>query len=223
MYHQCNDFSAFYRHLALLEWAFILVAEIGTAKHMKFTSNPLPYQALLEKRTSQEIELLVIHCTELPDLATAREYGERILYPSGTGNSGHYYIDSGGEIHCWVSPEFIAHHVAGHNQNSIGIELVNTGRFPNWFHSQQQTPKESYPQVQIKALTTLINQLCLQYPNLKHIVGHEDLDQRTVTASDNPNKQVQRKIDPGPLFPWDTVMQNTTLINIGSNAQNKHE
>lgn len=186
---------------------------------MKITHNPLPYQSHLDNRNTDEIELVVIHCTELADLAMARTYGERILYPSGTGNSGHYYIDRDGNIYCWVNPEYVAHHVAGQNKNSIGIELVNTGRYPNWFDSANQTPSEPYKEVQISALTQLITFLTTHYTNLKHIVGHEDLDHRLTAASDDSNKQVRRKVDPGPLFPWPQVMQHTTLINIGSNAK----
>ena len=58
----------------------------------------LPYAELLAARAPDAIDTVVIHCTELPDLATAREYGERVLYESGTGNSGHYYIDRDGRI-----------------------------------------------------------------------------------------------------------------------------
>ena len=30
-------------------------------------------------------------------------------------------------------------------------------------------------------------------------------------ASDDPSKQVRRKRDPGPLFPWDHVLANVPL------------
>lgn len=188
---------------------------------MKIKHDPLPYQSLLDHRSANQIELIVIHCTELPDLSMARDYGERILYPSGTGNSGHYYIDRKGGVQCWVAPEFIAHHVAGHNQNSIGIELVNQGRYPDWFNTLKQSPEEQYPSAQIAALNALIQYLNCTFTNLKHIVGHEDLDQRLTPSSNQPDINVRRKIDPGPLFPWDQIMQNTKLINIGSNAQHK--
>src|SRR5688572_21655062 len=47
---------------------------------------PLPYESRLQARPRTQIDLVVIHCTELPDLATAREYGERTHYAeSGTG------------------------------------------------------------------------------------------------------------------------------------------
>src|SRR5690606_27639077 len=94
---------------------------------------PLPYESRLETRPLSQVDLVVIHCTELPDLATAREYGERVLYlpradgSGGTGNSGHYYVDRDGSCHRYVAPDRIAHHVRGYNPRSVGIELVNAG------------------------------------------------------------------------------------------------
>ena len=73
--------------------------------------SPLPYESLLELRPRDRIDLVVIHCTELPDLASARSYGEQVLYDSGTGNSGHFYIDRDGSVHQYVSVERVAHHV----------------------------------------------------------------------------------------------------------------
>ncbi len=186
---------------------------------MDIEIHPLPYEHLLDERPQRQIELMVIHCTELPDLATARSYGERIHYASGTGNSGHYYVDRDGNTYQWVKPESIAHHTKGHNQQSIGIELVNTGRHPNWHHSEHQQPTEAYPDKQIDGLIALINHLHRSIPSLKHIAGHEDLDTSLMPASNDPKLQVRRKIDPGPLFPWQYVMQNTQLINIGSIAK----
>ena len=82
---------------------------------------PLPYEARLEARAPSQIDLVVIHCTELPDLALARQYGERELYASGTGNCGHYYIDRDGSVHRYVDPLRIAHHVRGYNARAVGI------------------------------------------------------------------------------------------------------
>ncbi len=189
----------------------------GLAVHIQ--NQPLNYENLLEDRDIQQIELLVIHCTELPDLKTARTYGQTIHYSSGTGNSGHFYVDRDGQVFQWVKPEKVAHHVKGHNKQSIGIELVNLGRFPNWHDSQSQIPSETYPEQQINSLLRLINHLQTVLPNLKHIAGHEDLDQSLIPATDNPNISIQRKIDPGPLFPWALVMQQINLINIGSTAK----
>ena len=50
---------------------------------------PLPYVTRLESRAMDHVDLVVIHCTELPDLAMAREFGEREVHASRTGNSGH--------------------------------------------------------------------------------------------------------------------------------------
>jgi len=172
---------------------------------------PLPYVARLETRPPAQVDLVVIHCTELPDLAAAREYGERALHASGTGNSGHYYIDRDGTVLRYVPDEHIAHHVRGFNPRSIGIELVNRGRFPHWLDSRHQAMDEAYPDAQVDALVALLLDLARRLPALRHVAGHEDLDRECVPASDDPEVQVQRKLDPGPLFPWPRVLSGIPL------------
>jgi N-acetylmuramoyl-L-alanine amidase len=167
---------------------------------------PLPYEARLDPRPLAQIDLLVVHCTELPDLAMAREYGEQVRYAAGTGNSGHYYIDRDGRTQCWVAPERTAHHVRGYNPRSIGVELVNTGRYPNWLDWDHQAMDEAYPVAQVEALVDLIGQLQQQLPALAFITGHEALDTERVPASNDPGRTVPRKRDPGPRFPWDQVL-----------------
>lgn len=172
----------------------------------------LSYSANLESRSRTDITLVVIHCTELPDLETARDYGERVLHPdSGTGNSGHYYIDRNGRVEEWVPAEQMAHHVRGHNQNSIGIELVNRGRYPDWLDSTAQEMTEPYPAAQIQALISLLCDLSNNLDQLEWIAGHEQLDQEQVPATDNPDVPVCRKRDPGPLFPWSQVLNAVPL------------
>ncbi|MFU8877221.1 MAG: N-acetylmuramoyl-L-alanine amidase [Wenzhouxiangellaceae bacterium] len=173
---------------------------------------PLSYVDRLESRARSSIRRVVIHATELPDLATAREYGERIHYPeSGTGNSGHFYIDRDGSVEQWVPLDRVAHHVAGHNRDSIGIELVNRGRWPDWYDSRRQDWVEAYPEAQIAALIELIGQFRKHLPGLQSIVGHDRLDTRMQAASDDPQKTVRRKLDPGPHFPWQRVIEATGL------------
>ncbi|GAB3793172.1 N-acetylmuramoyl-L-alanine amidase [Dyella agri] len=167
---------------------------------------PLPYAAKLPERPADAVTLVVIHCTELPDLAMAREYGEKVLYDSGAGNSGHYYIDRDGAVYRYVPGTRVAHHVRGWNPQSIGIELVNTGRYPDWFDSHRQTMAEPYTAAQIAALQALLALLRSEFPNLRQIAGHEDLDTARVAASDDPAAQVPRKLDPGPLFPWGAIV-----------------
>jgi N-acetylmuramoyl-L-alanine amidase len=179
---------------------------------------PLPYVEKLATRPLAAIDLIVIHCTELPDLAMAREYGERVLYDSGTGNSGHFYIDRDGSVHRFVPPERIAHHVRGHNPQSIGVELVNAGRYPHWLDSRYQAMDEPYPEAQIAALIRLLDWLAAELPDLRHIAGHEDLDSERVPASDDASVTVARKRDPGPRFPWQRVLSCVPVKRLPSAA-----
>jgi len=174
--------------------------------------NPLPYVLSLESRLLDSIDLVVIHCTELPDLATARVYGQRIHYPeTGTGNSGHFYVERNGRIERWVSPERIAHHVRGFNARSIGIELDNNGRYPDWFDSHKQVMTDAYPLSQIDSLISLLLKLRAELPNLEWVAGHESLDTSQIQASDKPQLFINRKMDPGPLFPWDRLLSDIDL------------
>ncbi|KAB8198587.1 N-acetylmuramoyl-L-alanine amidase [Lysobacter maris] len=178
---------------------------------------PLPYQDRLQARDTATIDLVVIHCTELPDLAIAREFGERIHYPgSGTGNSGHFYVDRDGSVQQWVDIARIAHHVRGYNARSIGIELVNRGRWPHWHDAAHQAMDEPYGDAQIASLTGLIGQLRMQLPSLQLIAGHEDLDTDEIEARDDPSLLVRRKRDPGPMFPWARVLAALPLRRLPS-------
>jgi N-acetylmuramoyl-L-alanine amidase len=174
--------------------------------------HPLSYSERLDTRRADVIDLVVIHCTELPDLELARAYGETVQYQgSRTGNSGHYYIDRDGTPICWVEPLRVAHHAGPFNERSIGIELVNHGRWPDWHHSEHQEMSEPYPQEQIRSLLKLLEFLSNEFPSLQWIAGHENLDRDRVPASDRPELSVLRKMDPGPMFPWDQVMNAVDL------------
>jgi len=155
---------------------------------------------------------VVIHCTELPDLAMARKFGEKVMHmDSQTGNSGHFYIDRDGSIEEWVPLNRVAHHVKGVNLKSIGIELVNNGRYPDWFHSGCQQMTEPYPTNQVEALIVLLNELTEKLPRLALIAAHEDLDTDLVAADDNPGVLISRKLDPGIHFPWQDVLSEISL------------
>lgn len=178
---------------------------------------PLAYADRLQIRALGDIDLAVIHCTELPDLAMAREYGERIVHASShTGNSGHYYIDRDGTVQQWVPLQRVAHHVRGLNMHSVGIELVNRGRYPHWLHAAHQAMPEVYADAQIDALIRLLQALRGALPNLRAIAGHEDLDTEQVPAQDDPGQRVPRKRDPGPLFPWARVLAAVDLRRSGA-------
>lgn len=178
-----------------------------------WVQRPVEYASRLDARDPAGIRRVVVHCTELPDLAAAREYAERIVHRrSRTGNCGHFYVDRDGTIEQWVPLERAAHHVRDHNHDSIGIELVNRGRYPDWYHSRHQRMTESYPAAQVAGLVRLLADLRKKLPGLVTICGHEDLDQRQVPASDDDSRKVQRKLDPGPLFPWDELIAACGLV-----------
>lgn len=172
----------------------------------------LPYVQRLDSRPIQSIELVVIHCTELPDLAMARVFGEKIHYPeTGTGNSGHFYIDRDGSIEQWAPLDRVAHHVRGFNPRSIGIELVNLGRYPDWYDSRRQQMSEPYPEAQVEALVRLVEHLQETLPGLINVAGHEQLDTALIPSEDAPGTMIRRKLDPGPHFPWTTFMERIPL------------
>ena len=173
---------------------------------------PLPYETRLAARASTAIDLVVIHCTELPDMRLAREYGERIVHAgTQTGNSGHYYIDRDGRTTRFVADTRVAHHTFQYNPRSIGIELVNLGRYPNWNDSRHQNFTEPYTQAQIDALLALLGRLRGEHANLRWIAGHDVLDRRTEPAHDDPTVTLHRRLDPGPLFPWSPVLDSSGL------------
>ena len=168
---------------------------------------PLPYVAKLHERKLSDIDLVVIHCTELPDLKMTREFGERVHYPElGTGNSGHYYIEESGAVHRFVPSDRVANHTVGYNTRSIGIEVFNVGRYPYWGDSKHQKFTVPYTKEQIASLLALLRQLRAEIPSLRFIAGHEDLDTRLEPAKDDPSIMLRRRQDPGPLFPWNEIV-----------------
>lgn len=181
---------------------------------LRIQDRPLPYVEKLARRDAADIDLAVIHCTELPNLEEARHYGERACHPSGTGNSGHYYIDRDGSVHCFVAPLRVAHHVRNYNDRAIGIELVNKGRYPLWFDSGSQDMSEPYANAQLESLAALLRWLLTELPRLAAMAGHEDLDRERVPSSDDPECTVFRKRDPGSLFPWQRVVHASGLRRI---------
>lgn len=172
----------------------------------------LSYVGRLQKRSLDTVDLVVIHCTELPDLVTAREYGERIHHTgTRTGNCGHYYVGREGRVEEWAPPDRVAHHVRGYNERSIGIELDNPGRYPDWFDSRHQAMDVPYTRPQLDNLVRLLHMLRNAIPSLERISGHDTLDRELIPSSDRPDIQIRRKVDPGPLFPWDRVLAATGL------------
>lgn len=163
----------------------------------------LPWSGSLPQRELAEITAVVLHATETPDLATARQIAMQSVGQDGVGLCGHLYIDRDGTCVRFVRLNRIANHVRGHNRHTIGIEIVNVGRYPHHFDSRHQEPAEPFPDQQIAALEQVLAWLRRTCPNLAELVRHSDLDEEMVPASDDPSARVRRRIDPGPRFPWE--------------------
>ena len=83
------------------------------------------------------------------------------------------------------------------NSSSIGIEMVNRGFVVD---AQGKKHWQPWSEPQIEALIVLLKDI-MQRHNLsaKHIVGHSDI-------------APQRKLDPGPLFPWHRLAQEGLIL-----------
>ena len=133
-------------------------------------------------------------------------------YPATqTGNSGHYYVDRDGAVYRYVADTRVANHTRGYNPRSIGIEMINLGRYPDWKNSRHQAFTEPYTKAQIDSLLALLRQLKTDHPNLRYIAAHADLDRRLEAASDDASVMLPRRVDPGPLFPWTEVVAGSGL------------
>ncbi len=105
----------------------------------------------------------------------------------------HYIVDREGVALASISEDEVANHVVGHNQTSIGIELVNTG-----------DGVDPFPKVQIDSLVTLLCDIAARQDlTASNIKGHQDLDDGTITCG---GEETRRKVDPGSLFPWEDVL-----------------
>jgi N-acetylmuramoyl-L-alanine amidase len=141
-----------------------------------------------------KVDLLVFHYTGMP---TAAEALSRLRDPSAKV-SAHYFVNEEGSIYRLVPEDKQAWHAgiscwngkAALNENSIGIEIVNTG------HEFGYRP---FPQVQMDAVLALSQDILTRHViDPKDIVGHSDI-------------APMRKTDPGELFDWKFLAKN----NIG--------
>jgi N-acetylmuramoyl-L-alanine amidase len=155
---------------------------------MKIISKPSPNFELKAKR---RIKYIIIHYTNLPSTQASLKH----LLNKRNKVSAHYMLDQKGKIYSLVNEKDIAWHAGISswkadkllNKKSIGIELQNTGIAGNY---------EKFPNQQISQLEKLILELQNKY-NISNanILGHSDI---------SPD----RKIDPGPKFPWQRLFKN---------------
>jgi N-acetylmuramoyl-L-alanine amidase len=147
-----------------------------------------------KKTEARKIDFVVLHHIE----ASSAQHAVSMLQEYQV--SSHFLIDEGGNIFELVDENDVAYHAGvsfwhgfeGLNQNSIGIEFINSSPFGKKFED-----------VQMQAGVELCQYLLGKY-NLKKqdVVGHSDI------AYDRQTNVLDRKQDPSHLFDWKFLAQN---------------
>lgn len=170
------------RSIGVAALALLVLLSLAACAPAKVRS-PLARWLASPNHDSRHATLIVLHATEQGSV-------KQSLHTLRTGNSGgpvsaHYLVGRDGEIYQLVSEDRRAWHAgAGRwgtltdiNSSSIGIELDNNG-------------SDAFPAVQIESLLRLLADICQrQRIRPSHVIAHADL-------------APARKVDPGPLFPW---------------------
>ena len=143
--------------------------------------------------------MIVLHWTCIPSLdITFRIFNKSTLpmerrdkLPGDLNVSSHYVVDRDGSIYQLMPEKWMARHVIGLNHYAIGIE--NIGGVDG---------KDDLTKAQAKANAFLVCYLQKKYPQIKHVIGHNDYLEYKKTAlwlEKDPNYQTD-KTDPGPVF-----------------------
>jgi len=137
---------------------------------------------------SSRVRAIVLHYTTVDDA------GSLDLLSKGKV-SAHYLVTDSGRTYRLVDESRAAWHAGASswygniamNSTSIGIEVVN----PGWTDGPDGKPLwHAYNDRQLRALTLLLRDIIQRHGIApENVVGHSDI-------------APQRKVDPGPLFPW---------------------
>ena len=142
-----------------------------------------------ERKDGKVPRYIVLHYTDTEDAEEALGF----LCDPAREVSCHYVIEKNGAVLQLVDEEKRAWHAgAGEwdgetdmNSASIGIELVNAG------HTYGP---EEFPEAQIESLIALCRDIMARHDiGPEAVIGHEDY-------------APGRKVDPGPLFPWEKLV-----------------
>lgn len=150
------------------------------------------------------VRKIVLHATGGPDCDASRSFRGgtldgivRHFLRNRSRISIHYVIGRDGRIVAMVPESQIAWHVRGHNQDSIGIELVNDG-----------DGIDQYTDPQIDALIDLLRELLERHQlGVDAIKTHAELDDSTIVCN---GVAIKRKQDPGRAFPFEWVIARIT-------------
>jgi len=144
---------------------------------------------------------IIIHSVSGPSCS-----GNRVVYSGAPGDAQrwkrffdhhpflgiHYIVDRSGTVATSTTEYRTANHALGHNDGTIGIELINEG-----------DGQDAFSDPQIEALIALIKSIRTRHViSLADIKGHSDVDSRTFRCN---GQSVKRKVDPGSNFPWERV------------------
>ncbi len=142
-------------------------------------------RSIQAKSQNSRVEVLVVHYTSASNENSLKILSERNV-------SAHYLVTDEPRPHVYqlVNESRRAWHAgvsswygrSDINTSSIGVEIVNPGR-----QQEQWTP---YAPTQMRVVAALLADIIRRHQIKPHnVVGHSDI-------------APQRKIDPGPLFPW---------------------
>lgn len=180
--------------------------KVGLFLPLLFMSVALPLSAAIEQvpvngpARTQPVRRIVLHATGGPDCDAARSFRGGTLdgivqhFLRNQGRiSIHYVIGRDGRVVAMVPETQVAYHVRGHNQDSIGIELVNDG-----------DGRDPFAQPQLATLVELLKDLLARYAlETDAIKSHAELDDTTIVCK---GVTIKRKQDPGDAFPWQRVL-----------------
>lgn len=104
----------------------------------------------------------------------------------------HYMIDRDGTVQRSVPEDQVGHHVIGYSERSIAIELINDG-----------DGVDPFPSAQVQAAVALIQNIAQRRGvGRGGVKRHSDLDRGKLPC----DKSMRRKVDPGPAFPYEEVL-----------------
>lgn len=148
-----------------------------------------------------EPKMIVLHWTCIPTLeATFRIFNSPTFpqnsprikeLPGNLNVSSHFIVDRDGSIYQLMPENWMARHVIGLNHYAIGIE--NIGGIDG---------KDDLTEAQAKANAFLVCFLKKKYPEIKHVIGHNDylnFKNTPLWLERDANYQTDKN-DPGPNF-----------------------
>ncbi|USO01219.1 MAG: N-acetylmuramoyl-L-alanine amidase [Alphaproteobacteria bacterium] len=172
-------------------------------------TKPSPnYTPRLDATTGNQVkvEFLIAHFTQISALETQKAF----LTPGGV--SAHYTVTDTGTIWQHVVESNAAHHAgvsswAGiHNLNnrSVGIEFVHPGY--RWHEKLSPENTVIIPGMREQWYPYSSRQLEVAVPLMKNIIKRHQIPQQGILG--HSDIAPDRKIDPGPLFPWEWLSKN---------------